>query len=58
MPCWNKPNNYEEALEPPQSLSGVIRKNIQTEGGEKKKIKILRKYDSNYLKFGFIQKLS
>lgn len=40
--------------EHPQSLSDIIRKNIQT-GDEKKKRKISRKYDSNYLKFGFIQ---
>lgn len=52
---YNNSNNYEETLEPPQSSSGVIRKNIETNGGEKKKIKILRKYNSNYLKFGFIQ---
>ena len=38
----------------PQSLSDHIRKNVQT-GGEKKKHKISRKYDSSYLKFGFIQ---
>ena len=38
----------------PQSLSDHIRKNVQT-GGEKKKRKISRKYDSSYLKFGFIQ---
>lgn len=51
----NNSNNYEGNLEPPQSSSGVIRKNIQTDGGEKKKIKIVRKYNSDYLKFGFIQ---
>lgn len=52
---YNNSNNYEETLEPPQSSSGFIRKNMQTDGREKKKIKILRKYNSNYLKFGFIQ---
>ena len=41
-------------LEHPQSSSDHIRKNVQT-GGEKKKRKISRKYDSSYLKFGFIQ---
>uniref|UniRef100_A0A8C6V644 Uncharacterized protein n=1 Tax=Naja naja TaxID=35670 RepID=A0A8C6V644_NAJNA len=41
--------------EPPQSSSGTIRKNIRTGGREKKKLKVSRKYDSNYLKFGFIQ---
>lgn len=35
----NNSNNYEGTLEPPQSSSGVIRKNIQTDGGEKKKLK-------------------
>lgn len=40
--------------EPPQSSSGAIRKNIQTGGGEKK-LKISKKYNSNYLKFGFDQ---
>ena len=38
----------------PQSLSDHVRKNVQT-GGEEKKCKISRKYDSSYLKFGFIQ---
>ena len=37
-----------------QSSSDHIRKNVQT-GGEKKKGKISRKYDSSYLKFEFIQ---
>ncbi|KAK1343760.1 hypothetical protein QTO34_014313 [Cnephaeus nilssonii] len=41
--------------ESPQPTSGTIRKNIRTGGGEKKKLKVLRKYDSNYLKFGFVQ---
>ena len=40
--------------EHPQSSSDSIRKNIQT-GGKKKKCKASRKYDSIYLKFGFIQ---
>ena len=39
--------------EHPQSSSDHIRKNVQT-GGEKKKRKISRKYDSSYLQFGFI----
>ena len=41
-------------LEHSQFSSDHIRKNVQT-GGEKKKRKISRKYDSSYLKFGFIQ---
>jgi len=51
---YNNSHNYEETLEPPQSSSGIISKNIQNDGGVTKKIKILRKYNSNYLKFGFI----
>jgi len=38
----------------PQSSSGIIRKNIQTGGGEKKKLNVTRKYNLDYLKFGFI----
>ena len=41
-------------LEHPQFSSDHNRKNVPT-GGEKKKRKISRKYDSSYLKFGFIQ---
>ena len=41
--------------EHPQSSSDHISKNVQS-GGKKKKRKISRKYDSSYLKFGFIQK--
>ena len=40
--------------EHPQSSSGDFRKNVQS-GGEKKKRKISRKYDSSYVKFGFSQ---
>ncbi|XP_026546538.1 SCAN domain-containing protein 3-like isoform X1 [Notechis scutatus] len=42
-------------LEPPQSSTVTIRKNIQTGVGKKKKLKISRKYHLDYLKFGFIQ---
>ena len=41
-------------LEHPQSSSDHVRKNVQI-GGEKNKRKISRKYDSSYLKFGFVQ---
>ena len=50
----NSNNALNSESEHPKSLSGSIRKNIQI-GGEKKKRKISRKYDSVYLKFGFIQ---
>ena len=40
--------------EHPQSTSDSIRKNIQT-GGKRKRSKVSKKYDSDYLKFGFIQ---
>lgn len=39
----------------PHFSSGIIKKNIQTGGGEKKKLKVTRKYNLDYLKFGFIQ---
>lgn len=42
--------------DPPLSSSGTIRKHVGTEGGEKKKHKVSRKYHSYYLKFGFIEK--
>jgi len=38
-----------------QSSSDIIKKNIETGGGKKKKLKKLRKYNSDYLRFGFIQ---
>lgn len=38
-----------------KSSDTLIRKNIESGGGEKKKLKSLRKYNSDYLRFGFIQ---
>ncbi|XP_076245400.1 zinc finger MYM-type protein 6-like [Calliopsis andreniformis] len=34
---------------------GIVGNNIRTKGGDKKKLNLSRKHDSNYLKFEFIQ---
>lgn len=53
--CTPFNHEHNDELKPPQFSSGTFNKEIGTEGGENEKLKVWRKCDSSYLKFGFIQ---